>query len=536
MGPSPPRRGKISNSMKMLKQNVVLILVFLLTLLSHGWNYGGYPAFEGDEGTYTSQGWWIVRMGDIAPYSYWYDHSPFGWLTIGVWQLATGGPFTLGFSLLSTRLFMVLVAGVTNLFLYLLAYRLTKSVRASLMASLLFAFSPIAIFFHRRVLLDNLMTMWFVLSLYFLWRKKGNMLHLWISGLCFGLAFLSKEVTIIFLPVMIYALWGQTKGENGRFSKAVWCMSAFFLMSFFPLLAILKHEFFPAGWVGDVSRVSLVDTIVFQMTRGVGKQLWESTSQFQMSLRTWFGLDGFLTYFGAISAVIVFLFHKLDARYRMVSLMVFSFIIFLARGGLVMDFYIVPLLPLLCLSFALFLTLASTYLGGIWNRRLVGIFTIPAYLLLIFSFLVAGKRLYLEQATQSQIASVAYTRETLPPDARVIVDAWAYLDMRLPRTHGEKYFVNAEWFSKILLDPAIRDKKFGNDWRNIDYILLTHEMIQLMNTETDPSLLRLAMKEGKMIKDFPPLDPGTRNISRMYSVSADWATLLGRPSLFSESL
>ena len=38
--------------------------------------------FFDDEGTYASQAWSVTHLRALAPYTYWYDHPPLGWLVL----------------------------------------------------------------------------------------------------------------------------------------------------------------------------------------------------------------------------------------------------------------------------------------------------------------------------------------------------------------------------------------------------------------------------------------------------------------------
>src|SRR6266545_2672094 len=65
-------------------------LLLLIAALVHGYNMFGYPYYESDEGTYVSQAWAVVTLGRLAPYTYWYDHAPGGWVQIAAWTTLTG--------------------------------------------------------------------------------------------------------------------------------------------------------------------------------------------------------------------------------------------------------------------------------------------------------------------------------------------------------------------------------------------------------------------------------------------------------------
>ena len=70
-----------------VKHRAFFILATLLVYATylHGTNMFNFPYYESDEGTYTSQAWAVVTEGTLAPYTYWYDHPPLGWLVIAGW-------------------------------------------------------------------------------------------------------------------------------------------------------------------------------------------------------------------------------------------------------------------------------------------------------------------------------------------------------------------------------------------------------------------------------------------------------------------
>lgn len=502
------------------------ILIVAMTLLTHGVNLWGYPSFEGDEGTYTSQAWWLVRFGQLAPYTYWYDHPPFGWLQIGLWQILTGGPFTFGFSLFSTRILMVLIAAATNLLIFLLTRSLTKSKNLAFLASVFFAFSPLCIFFHRRVLLDNLLTFWLLLSLCLLWGKR-TLSRFWASGLAFGMAFLSKETAIVFLPVMVYAVWKRTRVENRKFCLLAWLTSALFLISLFPLLAVLKNEFFPAGWLSQREHVSLLETLVFQAKRGTSAKPWQEGSLFQTALAGWNKIDFLGMYWGLFSILINLFLAGKSLSSRVFSLLSFSYLLFLARGGLVLDFYIVPLLALFAVNLALALkALESACSLPRHFTRLKTAVPIVLALLLISQH----PQLFREKATASQLEAVSFVQETLPQNAFIAVDDFALVDFRL-----EGRFSNAEWFSKVENDPKIREK-LDDNWEELDYILLSHEMLRNL-AEGNLPFLEDAYNHSFLVKDFPPGPDTSRNLGNLESTAGDWAALLKvSPSLKEQKL
>ena len=59
----------------------VILGLVAVTGVVHGLNIAGWPAFFDDEGTYLSQAF-ATYGGDLAPYTYWYDHPPAGWIQL----------------------------------------------------------------------------------------------------------------------------------------------------------------------------------------------------------------------------------------------------------------------------------------------------------------------------------------------------------------------------------------------------------------------------------------------------------------------
>ena len=69
-----------------------------------------------------------------------------------------------------------------------------------------------------------------------------------------------------------------------------------------------------------------------------------------------------------------------------------------------------------------------------------------------------------------------WIRRNIPPDAKLIIDDDMWADL-----HDEKpYYKWAHSHYKAASDPDVRDKLFGKDWRNIDYIVMSNKMREAM--------------------------------------------------------
>jgi beta-glucosidase-like glycosyl hydrolase/4-amino-4-deoxy-L-arabinose transferase-like glycosyltransferase len=500
------------------------LLIIVLVLVTHGVNSWHYPYFENDEGTYTSQAWWLAGFHQLGPYTYWYDHAPFGWLQIGIWQLITGGPFTFGFSVYSTRTLMVLVAVATTLLLYYLVKELTKKPWVAFLAVSLFIFSPLAIYFHRRVLLDNLETLWFVSSFLVLVKAKSKLWLTAVSGALFGWAFLSKESTIFLLPGMLYGVWVFSQKENRRFCLLIWSITAFFIMGGYPLLALVRNELLPAGWFGNQTpHVSLIEGLLIQQQQRSGLLL---SSFLQNLFASWWFKDPKLVLL-SVWVLLVAAWQSLsDVKIRPVLIMAVSYLgylLILVEGILILDFYVIPLLAIVAILFGLCLDNLGKRLT-IYQR--IGTPSGVAAGILLGLLLLTGQisRLYLANETGAQVAALQYVKKNLKPSDRIVVDDVGLLDLRLPTSDGPA-FPNADWFAKIEYDPTVQKQAVQGKWQNIDYLLLTHEMVNSMRLSR-LSLIQKAYENTELLADFPP-GPGTyRNLDQFISTNGDWAQVL----------
>src|SRR3954447_19796964 len=77
-----PARRTLGAWLSQHREWLLVGLIVLLAALAHGYNMFSFPYYESDEGTYMSQAWAVVRQRALAPYTYWYDHAPVGWLQI----------------------------------------------------------------------------------------------------------------------------------------------------------------------------------------------------------------------------------------------------------------------------------------------------------------------------------------------------------------------------------------------------------------------------------------------------------------------
>src|SRR6266699_3443076 len=183
---------------KTLMDRLLVVLSLATGALTHGYNLFNYPLYVTDEGIYIQQAWSVLREARLSPYTYFYDHAPAGWLVIAGWVAILPSQFqTFGNAINSGRALMLLVHVASTLLLYRVTARLSGSTLAAVLAAFFFNVSPLAIFYQRQVLLDNLMDLWVLLALYFVtgcadWRNGDlRIVSAIMGGLTFGTAVLT---------------------------------------------------------------------------------------------------------------------------------------------------------------------------------------------------------------------------------------------------------------------------------------------------------------------------------------------------------
>jgi hypothetical protein len=462
--------------------------VIAVTVVAHAVNMFDYPYYEDDEGTYVSQAWAVLAEGRLAPYTYWYDHAPVGWIQIAGWGLLTGGLHTFGSSVESGRVLMLVFQVGSTALLFSIARRLSGSLLAASVACLLFSLSAYGIQFQRRVLLDNITTFWMLLSIWLL-VGRVSLTRVWLSAAALAISILSKELTIFLVPAMAALVWLRTPKELRAFAVSGWLAVVGSVFSLYFVMAVLNGELFPTGTLlgGSSEHVSLLGSLQFQTSRGKDGGLLDPSSGFWQYALGWAQSEPLLVVGGTACALIAVLFIRRRPSVGVVGLLTLSLWAFLGRGGGVIGFYLVPLLPLLALNVALAISgLADAFESAIPRPRLVvgralraGFW--PSLATLAAIGVVGGYldlqlnqddplRAWETHPAVGQRQATAWILEHVPPASRTVIDMYMWLDLH-PDYNAAHYY----W--KVEQDPEIRDGVFGDDWRNVDYVVTTIQML-----------------------------------------------------------
>jgi 4-amino-4-deoxy-L-arabinose transferase-like glycosyltransferase len=504
---------------------VLLLVSLLMGAISHGYHLFLYPLYITDEGIYMQQAWSILREGMLSPYTYSYDHAPAGWLVIAGWVSILPRQFqTFGDAINTGRVLMLLVHLASVFLLFQVTRRLSGGLTAAVVACFLFNLSPLAVYYQRQVLLDNLMVFWLLLSLYLATSEDQRILTPLLSGLALGVCVVTKENAIFFTPVIGYLLYSKVRPRvNYRFALSFWLFTGLSTISLYFLYAVLKNELLPSHFnfnlnAAPADHVSLLYTIWWQLHRNQGGLLDLHSNFWTFSLGAWLPKDTFILLGGAISMLInlvLGLRDRVRSRGELVaSLLALSYAFYLVRGSVMLEFYVVPLVPFMAMNIGL---LVSRLLPIMPGRRLLRFFSGSARTVILAAFFavlvlpighyvlvrdefgkVVPHDLYKLPLTPLQAQQLAFIRAHIPPDARIVMDDDLWVELHDVRPYYPK--AHSHW--KASGDPAVRDKLFARDWHNIDYIVMSNKMLIAMrqnNTDGGENYILEALSHAKPI-------------------------------------
>jgi 4-amino-4-deoxy-L-arabinose transferase-like glycosyltransferase len=465
-------------------EGIVVIIGLLIALATHAFNMFTYPSYQSDEGTYIANAWAILH-GTLQPYAYTYTHPPLGWIQIAGWIQLTGGFFTFGNALNSGRVLMVLYMLGSSLLVYLITSRLSGSRSCALLAMVIFSLSPLGATYQREVLVDNIGTFWLLLSLYLMVVGESRLPYIVFAGISLGVAILSKESFLVFLPVMFYAAWLHATTFQRKFALVAFTYTTISVSSSIVLLALLKGELFPTGFLpwDHHQHPSLLATI-FQQA-----QYSFTAGSFATSWDTWKQNDLLLLIASGIAIGINLVTGWANRMYWLLALLAVSFWAFLLLSGNVYPYTIIPLIPLMAINIAIAINAPLK-----WLCQYIGFDLVRA--LLIFSLIgafVPSMIQYTQPAlaqneTVAQSNALYWIHNNIPHNAVVIINSYLYTDLHESSEQGAA-FPNAHLYWNAALDPEVRDGLLHDDWNKIDYIVVDAQMLHDIAAPGGPMLL-----------------------------------------------
>jgi 4-amino-4-deoxy-L-arabinose transferase-like glycosyltransferase len=457
-----------------------------------------------DEGTYVSQAIAVLH-GHLAPYTYWYDHPPVGWIILAGWMGTIGQLWHAPNPIATGREFMLLLDLASVALLYVAARRLALSRPAAAAAGLLFGLSPLAVSFHRMVLLDNIATPLLLAAVVLALSPQRRLGATMASGATFGLAVLSKETVLLVAPFVLWLLWNNARRETRRMTITVFCLAFVVPALLFVLFAVTRDELLAGG-----GHVSLVKGIVFQLTgRTSSGSVLSSHSDAHRTVSNWLALDPWLVTTGVVLALPALVVRRL----RPIAAALVFLVVMLLRPGYLPIPYVIAVLPLAALVIvgvvdiavrrAGALALRDTGKGGLRARA-----ARAAGALVVLATVAAAGTVYAraeprwragDSALENDDLDAPYQqtsqwlRASVPPTSTLLVDNVVWTDLRASGFQ-QRHLV---WFTKVGVDPSV--DKMVRSWRSFDYVVST----EIMRTApTSTATIREVMAHAEPVAVF----------------------------------
>lgn len=477
-----------------------VIPLAVLILLVQGVNITGFPQITDDEGTNIAQAWAVQHGRGLAPYSYAYDHPPFGWMQLALlsWipKVLPHGGGVVG----EARSVMLPVTVLGAVLLYRVARNLRMSRGTAALAMAVFGLSPLSVTLQREIYADNLATVWMLAGFALALSPRRHLWHHVGAGACGAVAVLSKETAVFLLPGLILAAWQGSARATRRFTLVGFGTALVLTLIQYPLFALLKGELLPGA-----HHNSLMTGLGASLGHAGSGSFLTSDSAARSTLRLWLGRDPVLVIAGSVAVLLACAVHRLRPIGVAGAVPV---LMALLPTTYLPAMYVIQVIPFFALAVAGLTGIAAR---GIAARPIPGrLSAVPARTadVVALAGMVAAGWLFphwqkgdatadsLRLNTPS-VQAAAWMRAHVadPAATRVIVD-----DVLWPELvdAGFQPGLGAIWFYKADLDPAVT-KTLPDGWRDIDYVVST----PIIRADPNPlPTTRQAIAHGTVVASF----------------------------------
>ncbi len=468
----------------------------------HAVGMATWPAYgNDDEGTYLARAW-AVQTGlgahhGPAPYTYWYDHPPFGWIQLSLWTWLTHTFRPGSVAVASGRADMLVYTLVSAALVYVIARRLGCSVPVAAGTVLVFGLSPLSVQYLRLVMLDTIALPWVLAAFALALSPRRRLWAFAAGGLCFAGGVLSKETYLILLPALLWLVWQRSAGPTRTMCLAVCSGVMAAVLAFYPLYAALKGELVPGH-----GHVSLIGAIEWQLSgrTGSGSVLRAGTDAHGKVL-DWLRADPWLLGLGVAGLPVAFLVERL----RPIGAAYATFVLMVLRPGYLPAAFVTGALPFAGLT-------AGTAVDALWRpdpalrlphragtmrrrfalrprrrprrphrprmigsdprlpaRRIVAGGLVAGAAVVLVPRWASGDRVAMTTDTTAAFSKAeAWVRRHVPRTATILVDDDVWIDLVDDGFRPSRVV----WFWELESDPAVR-ARYPEGWRQMDYVVAT---------------------------------------------------------------
>jgi 4-amino-4-deoxy-L-arabinose transferase-like glycosyltransferase len=485
------------------RAGVALVCCLTLTGVAYVHAIGALraPGFFDDEGTYMAQAWAVGHLHALAPYTYWYDHPPLGWLTIAFWDWATIPFYHVSHAVDRGRQLMLVADIVGSALLFVLARRLGLKLAFAVLAVALYALSPLAVHFQRLVLLDNLAIVWLLAAFVLVLSPQRKLSAYAGAGVCFAGAMLTKETTLLLAPALIFAAWTNSDPRTRRFALTLFASLAILIAAIYMLYALLKSELVPGS-----GHVSLIGSVEWQLfTRKSSGWVFDRSSVAWATVHFWFVTDAWLLASGLALLPVALLVPRL----RIAGIALATQVLLILRPGYLPAMYVLGLMPFAALIIAGSADVAwmSTlrrwperswrFAALRWSGPLAVLCCLAVALRVVGpAWATSDRRSMTIDANRGFREASVWAWSHLPHNSRVLVDDTFWTDLVEHGFDRERVV----WFWKLGLDPAV-NCRYPDSWRDFQYVVKTQNIGDVLPLAP---ATEAAVLHSKVIASFGP--------------------------------
>ena len=96
--------------------------------------------------------------------------------------------------------------------------------------------------------------------------------------------------------------------------------------------------------------------------------------------------------------------------------------------------------------------------------------------LMVGMFIYTARDHYLINLTRLQAEQLAWIRQNVPPSSLLVMDDDLWVDLHEPSGDGP-IFRRAHSHWKVAQDPAVQVQALHNDWRQVDYLVMSDDLL-----------------------------------------------------------
>ncbi|MDX6299910.1 MAG: hypothetical protein QOF53_1124 [Nocardioidaceae bacterium] len=502
------------------------LTVVSVLLVVAGWVHArgmyGSPARFDDEGTYTAYAWAVPNLHRLAHYTYWYAHPPLGQLQMALYNEVTDAFGRLPYAVATGRELALVCKLIAVVLMFRLARRLGFSRVTATLAVCMFSLSPLAVYFQRTALLDNLVTPWLLAAFFFAASPRRSIWAAAGSAACFAVAVLSKETALLFMPAVMLLFAQRTDSRNRKFTLTMFVSVVSLLGLLYPLYALIKNEL----WDGP-GHVSLEWAIRWQLFDRQGSgSIFDPGSTAHTVVTTWLSLDRWSCAVCLLAVVPGLLFTRTRAVALAFAIQVGS----LLRSGYLPYPFVIAMMPFAVLTFAgvvdvvwrwsrlsdrlpwgpaqarsrghVTVTVLRTFVGASVASVVVALAVLAAP-----SWRYGLQDLWTHDRDAGKATALSWLKSSTGRDQTLVVDDAFWVDLVRDGHPARKVI----WFTKLDVDKDV-DLPAKAPWRHIDYVVLDHQdaLSVHLNSDLTPSpdtknlfpTLGQALEHGRIVASF----------------------------------